>query len=190
MLALQRGERLRSEAALIPLPSSPKPLAALQLCPPTVCSGAAEATRAAGFGSCLKSESQSIDRCRLQRLGMCSRVVWVTGVHPGVLSSNPVSLAEAGETSCPSPRQTPAARSAEPPPPACTPASPAVPKKEKPLEDGESRKVLTKGPRAELVGAPEAVTCESLPPQRHVQLRTPLGAHPSGCCRVVSNRAH
>ncbi|XP_009636556.1 myoD family inhibitor [Egretta garzetta] len=36
--------------------------------------------------------------------------------------------------------------------------SPAAPKNEKPLEDDESRKVLTKGPRAELAGAPEAVT--------------------------------
>ncbi|XP_029856080.1 myoD family inhibitor [Aquila chrysaetos chrysaetos] len=74
--------------------------------------------------------------------------------------AEPVPPTEAGETSRPSPRQTPAAPSAEPRPPARPAAGPAPPKKEKPLEDDESRKVLTKGSRAELAGAPEAVTCQ------------------------------
>lgn len=78
---------------------------------------------------------------------------------PGGLSSNPVCLAELAEPSLPPPRQIPALPPAEPRPL----ARPAVPKKEKRLEDEKSPAVLTKPPRAELCGAPEAVTCECFP---------------------------
>ncbi|XP_010583099.1 PREDICTED: myoD family inhibitor [Haliaeetus leucocephalus] len=88
---------------------------------------------------------------------------------------------EAGETSRPSPRQTPAAASAEPRPPARPAAGPAPPKKEKPLEDDESRKVLTKGSRAELAGAPEAVTCQP-------QVRA-APQPPSPCTHLLQNGA-
>ncbi|XP_009463972.1 PREDICTED: myoD family inhibitor [Nipponia nippon] len=59
--------------------------------------------------------------------------------------------------------------------------SPAAPKKEKPLEDDESRKVLTKGPRAELAGAPGAVTCQP-------QVRAPRRP-PSPCTQLLQNGA-
>ncbi|XP_050182628.1 myoD family inhibitor [Myiozetetes cayanensis] len=80
--------------------------------------------------------------------------------------AEPVPPPEAGEPSRPSPRPIPAAPSAEPRPP----ARPAVPRKEKPLEDEESPKVLTKGPRAELAGTPKAVTCQ---PQVRPALQPP-----------------
>ncbi|KAM6044144.1 myoD family inhibitor [Chlamydotis macqueenii] len=87
------------------------------------------------------------------------------------------ALPEAGETSHPSPRRTPAAPSAEPQPP----VRPSAPKKEKPLEDHESQKVVTKGPRPELTGAPEAVTCQ---PQVRA---TPQP--PSPCTHLLQNGA-
>lgn len=102
---------------------------------------------------------------------------------PGGLGSNPVSLAEVAEPSRPPPRPIPAVPPAEPRPP----ARPAVPKKEKPPEDDKSSKVLTKSPRAELCGAPEAVTCECSP---RWQLRAPPGARALGCCRLISSGAH
>ncbi|KAM9594435.1 myoD family inhibitor isoform 1-T1 [Morphnus guianensis] len=95
--------------------------------------------------------------------------------------AEPVPPTEAGETSRPSPRQTPAAPSAEPQPPARPAAGPAPPKKEKPLEDDESRKVLTKGSRAELAGAPEAVTCQP-------QVRA-APQPPSPCTHLLQNGA-
>ncbi|XP_053943982.1 myoD family inhibitor isoform X1 [Cuculus canorus] len=67
------------------------------------------------------------------------------------------SAGEVGETSHASPRQAVAAPSAESRPPSRPTAGPTAPKKEKPLEDDESQKVLTKGPRSELT---EAVTCQ------------------------------
>lgn len=83
---------------------------------------------------------------------------------PGGSALTLFSLAEVAEPSLPPPRQIPA----EPRPL----ARPAVPKKEKRLEDEKSPAVLSKPPRAELCGAPEAVTCECFP---RWQLRTPPG---------------
>uniref|UniRef100_UPI0023ECD1EC myoD family inhibitor n=1 Tax=Agelaius phoeniceus TaxID=39638 RepID=UPI0023ECD1EC len=58
-------------------------------------------------------------------------------------------------------------------------ARPMVPKKEKPLEGGKPPAVLTKSPRAELCGAPEAVTCQP-------QVGSPLQS-PGPCTQLLPN---
>ncbi|XP_062365665.1 LOW QUALITY PROTEIN: myoD family inhibitor [Cinclus cinclus] len=81
-------------------------------------------------------------------------------------------LSEVAEPSLPPTRQIPALPPAEPRPL----SRPAEPKKEKPLEDEKSPAVLTKSPRAELCGAPEAVTCQP-------QVRPP--PQPPGPCTLL-----
>ncbi|XP_056367289.1 myoD family inhibitor [Oenanthe melanoleuca] len=80
--------------------------------------------------------------------------------------AEPVPPPEVAEPSLPPPRQIPALPLARP----------AVPKKEKPLEDEKSPAALTKAPRAELCGAPEAVTCQP-------QVRPP--PQPPGPCTLL-----
>ncbi|KAM7032847.1 LOW QUALITY PROTEIN: myoD family inhibitor [Acridotheres tristis] len=90
--------------------------------------------------------------------------------------TEPVPPPEVAEPSLPPPRQIPALPPAEPRPL----SRPAVPKKEKPLEDEKCPAVLTKGPRAELCGAPEAVTCQP-------QVRPP--PQPPACTLLLPNGA-
>ncbi|XP_017582641.1 PREDICTED: myoD family inhibitor [Corvus brachyrhynchos] len=100
------------------------------------------------------------------------------GLAPGFLPWGRTQLlSEVAEPSRPPPRPIPAVPPAEPRPP----ARPAVPKKEKPPEDDKSPKVLTKSPRAELCGAPEAVTCQP-------QVRTPPQP-PGPCTHLLHNGA-
>ncbi|XP_068774426.1 myoD family inhibitor isoform X2 [Struthio camelus] len=84
---------------------------------------------------------------------------------------------EEDETPRPSPRQPPAVAPTEHRPPARPAPGPAAAKKEKLLEDDESRKVLPNGAapagakaRPELAGAAEAVTCQ---PQVRAALQPP-----------------
>ncbi|XP_048184321.1 myoD family inhibitor isoform X1 [Corvus hawaiiensis] len=100
------------------------------------------------------------------------------GLAPGFLPWGRTQLlSEVAEPSRPPPRPIPAVPPAEPRPP----ARPAVPKKEKPPEDDKSPKVLTKSPRAEFCGAPEAVTCQP-------QVRTPPQP-PGPCTHLLHNGA-
>ncbi|XP_054032433.1 myoD family inhibitor [Dryobates pubescens] len=91
--------------------------------------------------------------------------------------AEPAPATGVGETSRPSLRPTPAA---EPRPDAGPAAGPSAPK-EKPLEDDEPQKVVTKAPQAELAGAPEAVTCQP-------QVRA-APQPPSPCTHLLQNGA-
>ncbi|KAM9369384.1 myoD family inhibitor [Phaethornis superciliosus] len=91
--------------------------------------------------------------------------------RPEPRRTEPVPPAEVAETSQPSSRQ----------PPAASPEPRPGPKKEKPLEGDEARKVVTKVPRPEVAGAPEAVTCQP-------QVRA-APQPPSPCTHLLQNGA-
>ncbi|XP_005059333.1 PREDICTED: myoD family inhibitor [Ficedula albicollis] len=112
-----------------------------------------------------RGEQLRSDAARIPRGAQCAPgMSWGVRAREselGAVSGGP----EVAEPSLPPPRQIPALPLARP----------AVPKKEKTLEDEKSPAALTKAPRAELCGAPEAVT-------------SPGGAHGeagNGSCRAV-----